>query len=52
MPNRQEVAQFLNEFKGAASDENINRANQKAALLRELLNDRQLAICQVSTGTD
>jgi hypothetical protein len=31
---------------------NTNRANQKAALLQELLNDLQLAICQVSTGTD
>ena len=31
---------------------NVNRANQKGALLRELLNDPQLAICQESTGTD
>jgi hypothetical protein len=31
---------------------NINRANQKGALLRELLNEPQLTICQVSTGTD
>ncbi len=41
--------------RGKPSEEitgNINRANQKGALLRALLNDPQLAICQESTGTD